>query len=440
MPGLERVTVHAVKEAQRRIHWLENELSRVLGMDCKTVPTGTSLEVAQGKDEGLLHGHTPDTSQDSHNRSRTQDLSSIATNPSSNRNDDDAPEMGLLALNATGESRYLGPSSGAAFATSAIALVQSCSRQQPAGRQQHSGSSAVRELSNNATDDRHISPDEVQLLLQSYKLWVHPVYALFDLESLDDLIMKCSAAQSHNVVGSLGQEMSIFYVIMALGATNRPNAVKQLQTDPRKLSPSEKAPSPAELFTKASQHFQFSMEHLRPSVMFIKALLLICIYCFYHPVGSSQWQLAGMAMRTAVEIGLHYVPKLNQVSTRDIDERSRVFWTAYAIEITLSYNLGRPPSIGEEHITSRLPADTSEAASSAIHHIKHRQIQSRIISQVYYGKMHDVTPSQRENIIADLQSELDQWRDALRSVCLQDKDTAYPYQYVKDVETVHATF
>lgn len=137
-----------------------------------------------------------------------------------------------------------------------------------------------------------------------------------------------------------------------------------------------------------------------------------------------------LSSQTAVEIGLHYVPKLSQVSTRDIDERSRVFWTAYAIEITLSYNLGRPPSIGEEHITSILPADTSEAASSAIHHIKHRQIQSRIISQVYYGKMHDVTPSQRENIIADLQSELDQWRDALRSVCLQDKDTAYPYQYV----------
>jgi len=77
-------------------------------------------------------------------------------------------------------------------------------------------------------------------------------------------------------------------------------------------------------------------------------------------------------------------------------ERSRVFWTAYSIEISLAYNLGRPPSIGEEHITARLPVVNSRDLSFGLHHIKHRRIQSRIVSQVYNARSRDREVSLQE--------------------------------------------
>ncbi|KAL3964903.1 hypothetical protein ACCO45_001907 [Purpureocillium lilacinum] len=205
---------------------------------------------------------------------------------------------------------------------------------------------------------------------------------------------------------------------MALGAIHRANTIKQLQLDLFHSNVSDKAVPPAYLYSMASRYFHLHLEQLRPSIWFIQIILLICIYTFYGPIGSSQWQLAGLAMRTAIEIGLHYAPRDGQAVDRDMAERSRVFWTAYSIEISLAYNLGRPPSIGEEHITARLPVVNSRDLSFGLHHIKHRRIQSRIVSQVYNARSRDreVSLQERQGFIASLQAELDDPEDEQRAL------------------------
>lgn len=132
----------------------------------------------------------------------------------------------------------------------------------------------------------------------------------------------------------------------------------------------------------------------------------------------------------AIEIGLHHAPKSWQTPSKELDRRSRVFWTAYALEISLAYNLGRPPSIGEEHITSSLPGNASDTYL-AIQHIKHRQIQSRIVSQVYCGTNMAAKKSadERQAVIARLQGELDEWRSSLiRATPRLDTDAPYPFR------------
>lgn len=132
----------------------------------------------------------------------------------------------------------------------------------------------------------------------------------------------------------------------------------------------------------------------------------------------------------AVDIGLHFALRPWQVTDRKLDDRSRVFWTAYAIEISLAFNLGRPPSIGEEHITTALPLQSSDTASG-IHHIKHRRIQARIVSRVYCGaaQLENVTLNQRQEIISDLQHELDMWWDDVPSHDQNEDPPAYPRKY-----------
>ena len=134
-----------------------------------------------------------------------------------------------------------------------------------------------------------------------------------------------------------------------------------------------------------------------------------------------------------MEIGLHYSPRDRQAPSKDLDGRNRVFWTAYAIEITLAYNLGRPPSVSQDHIVAQLPVIDSPDIALAVHHIKHRQIQSRIVAQVYYGSCREdggVSPNQRQSLIAKLQSELDEWRIALQNACGKEPDAPYPLRCV----------
>jgi hypothetical protein len=45
------------------------------------------------------------------------------------------------------------------------------------------------------------------------------------------------------------------------------------------------------------QAFQMLSVDLRPSISVIQVLLLACIYSSQSPLGPSQWQLAGFAMR-----------------------------------------------------------------------------------------------------------------------------------------------
>lgn len=115
----------------------------------------------------------------------------------------------------------------------------------------------------------------------------------------------------------------------------------------------------------------------------------------------------------AVEIGLHHDPKRWYMSEQHMNQRRRVFWTAYAIEVTLAYNLGRPPSISPEQITTRLPSDTSDIYLGILH-IKHRQIQGKIMSRMYQiSSGEGVTWDQRQSLIAELQIDLDEWRASI---------------------------
>lgn len=128
-------------------------------------------------------------------------------------------------------------------------------------------------------------------------------------------------------------------------------------------------------------------------------------------------------------MGLHYTPRGSQ-TRENIEERNRAFWVAYSIEITLAYNLGRPPSISQEHITAQLPTVDSADVALGVHHIKHRQIQSRIVSQVYYGRSRDDSDAveNQQAPIAKLQSELDEWRASLNEICPSAAGNPYPYR------------
>ena len=128
----------------------------------------------------------------------------------------------------------------------------------------------------------------------------------------------------------------------------------------------------------------------------------------------------------AVEIGLHHDPKRWYASDEQVDQRRRVFWTAYAIEVTLAYNLGRPPSISHEHITTQLPTQTDDVQLGVLH-IKHRQIQGKIMSKMYaVSSREDITWEERQSVINELQADLEQWRATIPASDQNATPSPYP--------------
>lgn len=248
--------------------------------------------------------------------------------PSDTRDDiQDAPaeaghaaDIGMLALNATGEMRYLGPSSGAFFAAYTSALARSCITSQSSP---NTASNTQNAVSGRDTDTGFASPmlrlsySDVHLFSESYKMWILPVYPILTSDDLDIMVMRYNEGPDLDSTECRRQpevatEMMLFYLVMALGAINAENTLKQLRGQPEQektFRTSTPRPSPVSLCMRVLQLMDENFQKLHPSVRFIQIIVLISIYSSYGSIGSSQWQLAGLAMRVRT------IPFLNGFST-----------------------------------------------------------------------------------------------------------------------------
>lgn len=288
--------------------WLEDEIYRNFRIPCKDVLTGTSLQpelhgLPSGTKQDLL-GHLlgPGLTSPTVQLQDEQGLSSPAGN---------AADIGMLALNATGEMRYLGPSSGAFFAAYASALARSCISTQDLWYRS-ANSQQGRTGSKMDADPAHIfeqlSSNHIILFLQSYKMWMQPLYPILNSDDLDALVSryKEGVELDHlicNQEPESSTDLMLFYMVMALGAINDANTVKQMQLQADRgisLDLTTPRPSPMSLCTRALQLLDYNAQRLHPSLEFIQVILLISIYSSYGPIGSSQWQLAGFAMRVVI--------------------------------------------------------------------------------------------------------------------------------------------
>lgn len=150
-----------------------------------------------------------------------------------------------------------------------------------------------------------LRPNMVKLLQKSFEMWVNPIYPLMSTRYLSDLVSRChgfpttSAAEVPRRPES-SADTTLFYLVMAIGAANYSRTLRQLNSkdvstglwDVEAVSP-----SPAFLYSVAMESFDKIAQDLRPSVSLIQMLLLVCIYSSHNPLGPSQWQLAGFAMR-----------------------------------------------------------------------------------------------------------------------------------------------
>ncbi|OQD65062.1 hypothetical protein PENPOL_c006G02224 [Penicillium polonicum] len=148
-----------------------------------------------------------------------------------------------------------------------------------------------------------------------------------------------------------------------------------------------------------SEALTYAEEVLRPgSISGIQAMLLLAQYSLVDPVRFRSWYLVGMAVKVAIDLGLHQDPPAEVLTNPDrLDIRRRVFHCIYCLDRGLSPAMQRTYSFSDGSVNVALPSITAPGApieqthiflrnpAPALHIVKIRQILSAGYQEMHYS-------------------------------------------------------
>lgn len=153
----------------------------------------------------------------------------------------------------------------------------------------------------------------------------------------------------------------------------------------------------------------------------IEAMTLLVIYHLRSESSHGIWYMIGLAMRTAVDLGLHRRDHEKKLDSPSIQRRRKLFWTVYSLERIIAISLGRPFSIADRQIDVLLPTgDGTDAHAIAL--FKLRRIESRIKHSIYRA---DKPLASLQSQLEVLYSELQEWRTSVMEDVPADVDDNY---------------
>lgn len=92
----------------------------------------------------------------------------------------------------------------------------------------------------------------------------------------------------------------------------------------------------------------------------IQCLLLLCIFGSNEPQLVNLWHTVGIALRLAIGIDLHRQEKVANKSLLEAEMCSRLFWSVYTMDRSISMAMGRPLGIQDSDITMGLPLSITD--------------------------------------------------------------------------------
>ncbi|KAJ5178996.1 hypothetical protein N7492_002206 [Penicillium capsulatum] len=150
-----------------------------------------------------------------------------------------------------------------------------------------------------------------------------------------------------------------------------------------------------------SEALTYAEEVLRPgSITGIQAILFLAQYALVDPAHFRSWYLVGMAIKVAVDLGLHQDPPAEVLSNADrLDIRRRVFHCLYCLDRAMSVARQKTFSFSDASVNVELPSAGTSAGSPstdqshiflrspvpALHLVRIRHILSEAYQDMYYN-------------------------------------------------------
>ncbi|KAL3457497.1 fungal-specific transcription factor domain-containing protein [Aspergillus heterothallicus] len=293
--------------------------------------------------------------------------------------------VGFLAINSSEAPAYIGSSSGLSLAANLGEMVQatvwnqvlSPSRNRPSSQSGERGNGSAtsgpemsglppqpsssgkgpgldrpRTLRMEELLAKSTEPPNDEMggrILHAYLTRLHIRYPFLDRKDLWRLHEnRWGLAKAKREELSQSERFGIFklYLTYAIGATTMQLSEKYDYVPPERFYITALQQVPAMCETRSVEN--------------VEAMTLLVIYHLRSASSQGVWYMIGLAMRTAIDLGLHR--KANEINLDPITAqmRRRLFWTVYYLERVVSMSLGRPFSIADRHIDLPLPVDVDD--------------------------------------------------------------------------------
>jgi hypothetical protein len=303
--------------------------------------------------------------------------------------EDLALDIGLLSLEGASDSKYVGESSGVYFGKLIEILLPRINpddraEKAPNGNLEMNGQSTP--MSNALTTPTPVPDEDMANKLQE-------AYFCHRWPSLPFLHKPTFIGRHFKPVLQLGDKadrVSLFltYMVFAVGSIDIRHHQRHLVTQ-----------SHLDYF-KTATSFYLSGFIANNNLETIQGLLLMAQFAINEPQSLNAWMVSGLAMRLAIDLGLHRKVRPSAYSVFESEMRKRVFWAAYAVDRNICIALGRPLGIQDNEINVELPLPWSDDdltkgtgpelllptihnLSTFIHIIKVRQLGARIQTALY---------------------------------------------------------
>ncbi|KAJ5366596.1 hypothetical protein N7541_000537 [Penicillium brevicompactum] len=351
--------------------------------------------------------------------------------------------VGLLALSSSEAPAYVGASSGLSLAADLGEMVQTSVWNQFISKMQQQQNKSLIKNSRNATGQVHgpseqptapkiqdrsrveellpanVEPPTDEMgtrILDTYFTRLHSRYPFLrrkEVYKIHEERWRLAKTKREDLTKP--DQFAIFKLNMvyAIGATMLQLTEKYAYTAPERF------------YNAALKHVPTMCE--ARSIENIEAMVLLVVYHIRTASSHGMWYMIGLAMRTAIDLGLHRKANESNLDPFTTQMRRRLFWSVYYLERVVSMSLGRPFSLSDRHIDLDLPLDidddiedpalltapqnpnTTTTLTFAIYLFKLRRIDSRVQHKIYRA---DRPLSTLQQKMDPLYLELEQWKES----------------------------
>lgn len=161
----------------------------------------------------------------------------------------------------------------------------------------------------------------------------------------------------------------------------------------------------------------------------VQALLGMALFLQGTPNPQPSFFLVAAAIRLAHSIGLHKRGSGFNLNAVENEQRKRVFWIAYLLDKDICLRSGRPPAQDDDDMNVELPSEDPPDNVGNIPLAKESegkktmnlfrlmctfaQIQSRVYKQLYSVKASRQSDGELLNTIGELDAQLEEWKDSI---------------------------
>lgn len=330
------------------------------------------------------------------------------TQDDKNNIDNLVSNIGMVSVKGTSDARYLGTTSGISFARVVLAAVKSSMSANNSERKGTkpsqplalSSGSTMRDsyfgLQTKPTIEEASFPDRAigEKLVHLYFEIANPQIPILHRDEFMDLFDHAYSVESP--LQRTARELYFLNIVFAVGAgtlwmdtdSSSPESAHDTETPSKRPRLANRQAQPEQYHASAIVHLgsllgTSSIDNVdRPGgdLEELQAVLLLAAFALMRPVAPGLWYIVGVAMRLAVDLGLHYEdgsgidvanhldkPKVKSENSiypsrrqgkrewmRDL--RRRLWWCTYNFDRLVSTCVGRPFGITDQAVTTEFPS------------------------------------------------------------------------------------